>query len=78
MKWMRGRLPAALAVLLMLGMLLAPVAASAKDVGGESTESWRQVLKYAACAGGIVVAPTGLGVAVAVLSCTILLTEEAF
>jgi hypothetical protein len=78
MKWMRGRIPAALAVLLMLGTLLAPVAASAEDFGGESADSWRQVLKYAACAGGIVVAPSGLGVAVAVLACTILMTEEAY
>jgi hypothetical protein len=76
MRWMTGWRRTASCAALTLALLLAPVVSAASEPsGGGETESWKRVLQYSACAAGIVAAPTGWGIAVSVLTCTLLFTD---
>lgn len=58
-------------------MLAAPGAGWAEEGPGEEPNSVHKLLGYASCAVGIVGATTGLFIAAAIISCGVLLAEEA-
>ena len=58
-------------------MLAVPFAVRADEGPGEDPNSIHKLMGYASCAVGIVGATTGLFIAAAIISCGVLLAEEA-
>ena len=68
--WTRG-----ITTCLVLAMLAAPV--QADDGSSVESDGWGKLLKYTACAVGIIAAPTGWALVFALVTCGVLFEAEA-